>query len=90
MKFGGTLIEGPDLDLLEFSGLELSEDDEERLWGDTNPRDLLMECPSVEEVELEEIDDQPGLSDSEYEYVVRDEEKFRKELRAVIQKRLKR
>jgi hypothetical protein len=82
--FTGTLMDGPDIDLIEISGLTLSDDELDALWGETTPRGLLMECPSCGERLIDEIDDAPGLSDSYFEYECADRETLADELRAAI------
>jgi hypothetical protein len=38
LSFGGTLIDGPDISVIELAGLELSSEEEDRLWAVTFPR----------------------------------------------------
>jgi len=66
--FQGTLMEGPKIDLIELSGIQLTEEEEEKLWGEWNERNLLMETGVVAEIELYEVDEIPGQSDVWYEY----------------------
>lgn len=65
--FTGTL-DGPELDLVELSGLSLSHAEITRLWGRTNGNDLLRECTSVRVLKEEEFDGTPGQSDRFFEY----------------------
>jgi hypothetical protein len=88
LRFRGTLIDGPDIDVIKMSGLELTGDEEEKLWSRTTPRQLVNECISCDEMEIERLDDGPGRSDSIYEYVVDDKAKFVVELQGAIRKRL--
>lgn len=74
--FKGTLIEGPDIDLVELAGLNLSDEQEFKLWEQITPRDLLVNDLWCEEIELEEQDDIPGMSDSVYEYRCGEREEF--------------
>lgn len=67
--FNGSLIEGLDVDLVEISGLKLTDEEIERIWGNISPRDLIVDNELwCEEIELHEIDEMPGQSDSYYEY----------------------
>ena len=82
--FTGTLIEGPDLDLEELSGLALSDAEWEAVWNKINHRDLVLSCPSCMEIELDEVDEIPGQSDSYFEYDCDDRDLFIAELRSAI------
>ncbi len=62
MIFSGSLMDGPHLDLVTFSGLELTDEESDRLQEATNMRDLLCECESVQENEMYEVDEIPGMS----------------------------
>ncbi len=90
MTFSGSLMEGPDLDLVAFAGLELSDEEHDRLVENTTDRDLLCECESVQENEMYEVDEIPGMSDVYYEYCVSYPEGLREELRTLILDRIKR
>ena len=80
----GTLIEGPEIDLIELSGLELTEEEQQRIWDEITPRRILVEDLLCEEIEIEEFDDAPGLSDSVYEYRCGPREQFIERLRKVL------
>ena len=80
----GTLIEGPEIDLIELSGLELTEEEQQRIWDEITPRRILVEDLLCEEIEIEEFDDAPGLSDSSYEYLCGPREQFIERLRKVL------
>lgn len=84
LTFTGSLMDGPDFDAIKFSGLELSDDELERLWEEVHPLTLIRECTSVLELDTGEIDEIPGQSDAYFEYRVEDPEAFRKELREAI------
>jgi len=88
MTFSGSLMDGPDLDPVTFSGLELSDEESDRLVDETNMRDLLCECESVQEVEKYEVDEITGMSDVYYEYCVSYPEGLRDELRTLILERI--
>lgn len=64
----GSLMDGPDLDLIDLSGLSLTDDEVDRLWNDVSPRELLIEHLECEEVEIEEIDHAPGFTDRYVQY----------------------
>ena len=85
--FYGTLIDGPGIDLLELAGLDLSDEDHDRLWNDLSPRALLAECECVEE--FEEGDDDGFPSDVWYSYEATSKERLSDELRTVILERLR-
>jgi hypothetical protein len=72
----GTLIEGPDVNLVSLAGLQLSEEEWYAIWEKVSPRELLVEVLECEEIELEEMDGGPGLSDSRYEYLCGDRDEF--------------
>jgi hypothetical protein len=84
ISFEGTLIEGPNVNLLELAGVKLDEATEQRLWDNINARDLLLLCPSCEEILLEEVDEFPGMSDSFFEYQCGDRAQLAIELAASI------
>jgi hypothetical protein len=91
--FTGTLIEGPDIDLIEISGLQLSEDDEELLWSENDRRQFLIDNELCEEIELEGEEDEsdiPGMSDSLYEYCCGARDDFVASLRSAILEELER
>lgn len=75
-SFTGRLIDGPDIDLEALAGLTLTDDESDRIWGRISRRSLLIECLDCEEIELEEIEGGPGLSDSIYEYRCGDKADF--------------
>ena len=84
LSFTGTQVDGPDVDLVELSGLELSEDEQARLWYHVNARDLLRENPHCEEILLEDFEGGPGQSDAYFEYECDDRAAFAAALRASI------
>ena len=82
-------MEGPDIDLAEAADMNLTDEQCDLLWGEINPRDLLLLCPSVEETVTGESDCIPGMSDEFYEYEVTAydkpaQEQLRDELREAI------
>jgi hypothetical protein len=84
ISFEGTLMSGPDIDIIALAGLSLSSEEEDRLWNVTNPRDLLVARTSCEETPLYETDDAPGLSDSYFQYDHADSDVLAAELREAI------
>ena len=83
-EFTGTLMEGPEIDLIELSGLKITEEQEQQIWDQINSRDLLMSCPCVDEIEEESIDDAPGLSDTYFSYTAESKEQLGQELKEAI------
>ena len=91
LEFKGTLVEGPEVNLLELSGLELTWLDYKKIWeqdDSINQRDLLIWHLDCEEFELYEIDDSPMHSDVYYEYHCGEFDEFIKNLRDWITKLL--
>ena len=87
LEFKGTLIEGPEVNLLELSGLELTWSDYKKIWeknDSINERDLLIWHLDCEEFELYEIDESPMHSDVYYEYYCGDFDEFISKLRTWI------
>lgn len=84
MLFGGSQSEGPDLDLIAFSEINLAADQEERLRGYIDYSELIEKCASVEAFTVLTQEGPPGLSDTFYTYRVHDPDTFRVELRALI------
>lgn len=84
-EFTASLVDGPyDIDLVKEASLQLSEADEKRLWNKTNWQSLLDECPSVNLVAKEEVDEMPGQSDVFYSYVAESREQLKVDLRRAI------
>jgi hypothetical protein len=77
-------MEGPELELLELTKLALSDDETDKIWSEMDPRDLLLECPSVLEMEDYEIDEMPGMSDVYYTYEVANKAVLASELRKAV------
>ncbi|MDB4821611.1 hypothetical protein OAH81_01055 [Candidatus Pseudothioglobus singularis] len=89
LEFKGTIIEGPEVNLLKLSGLEITRLDDIKIWEQNdsiNERDLLIWHLDCEEFELYEIDDSPMHSDVYYEYYCGDFDEFIKKLREWITK----
>ena len=84
LTFKGTLMDGPEIDIFNLSGLGLTDSEEDRILGFTKARDIIVEFLGWDEVELYEIDEIPGQSDSYYEYWCGDYDKFVKQLRVFM------
>ena len=67
--FEGSLMDGVNEHLPSWCGLSLTDEDSDKLWGNTNEIDLLMSCPSIDYYE-EEGPDIPLYSDTYYKFVV--------------------
>lgn len=80
----GTLLEGPDVDLIELSGLNLSDEEQDRIWDEISPRNLLVDCLNCEEIEVDEFEGGPGMSDSTYEYRCGSRDSFVKRLSEIL------
>jgi hypothetical protein len=83
--FFGSLVDGPNIDLIKTAGLNLSDRDWDQLWGNINPRDLLLECACIEETDVDESDNFPGQSDAFYRYEATSLEKLKSELKESIE-----
>ena len=89
--FTGSLVDGPGIDLLELAGLDLTDEEHDRIWNAISPRDLLVEELSevCEEIELSEFEGGPGQSDTFYEYHCANKTAFVAQLRRVLRALLK-
>ena len=67
--FEGSLMDGVNEDLPTWCGLSLTDEDDEKIWEETNPIDLLMRCPSINYYE-KGGPDTPRFSDTYYKFVV--------------------
>lgn len=82
--FMGSYIDGCDVDLVHWCGLELTDAQSDQLWGNINSTDLLEQAGAYVETE-EEIDDAaPGMNDTYYSVTCDDVDKFRESLKAEI------
>lgn len=66
--FTGSLIEGLDVDLASLAGLDLTEEQREKIWSEVSQREVLVEHLGCEEIEIARTDSAPGMSDSTFEY----------------------
>ena len=67
--FEGSLMDGVNEDLPTWCGLSLIDEDDEKIWEETNSIDLLMRCQSINYYE-EEGPDIPRFSDTYYKFIV--------------------
>jgi hypothetical protein len=83
--FTGSYIDGLSIDLLDWAGIELSDQQIDSIWAEHNEMSLLELCPSAE-IEIErEIDDQaPGLNDTYFSVYSEDADELRQQLRQLI------
>ncbi len=65
LGFHASLMDGPSVGAVTFSGLEWS-DDLADMVAETHWQDILEECPSAEVMETGDQDDAPGMSDVFY------------------------
>lgn len=87
--FGGSYMDGPDVDLVAWSGARITDGQVEALWSDNTPERLIEKCSSAF-MDTEEFDGPSGQSDTFYTVHAADPERFRKELAAVILKAVRR
>ena len=82
--FHGSLTDGPEFNLLQFAGLDLTDEEHDRLWDRTNPRDFLLQALDIDEIVLDDFEGGPGQSDVFYEYRYASEEDFVRDLRKAL------
>ena len=82
--FRGSLIDGPDVDLVALSGLPLTEEQVEILWSTTSPRQLILDYLLCAETDIDVFDSAPGMSDTYFEYSCGKKSEFVMALRAAI------
>ena len=88
----GSQMDGLDIDLIDYCGLpELSDTEHDKLWGKTNPLDLLESCQWAffDWQDEDEIENVPLYTDRYFTVTTTDEEKLKQELRETIRKELK-
>jgi hypothetical protein len=84
--FRGTLMGGPEVDLIGFSGLQLGNRAIQAIWDQVTPARLLVDVLGCEEVEAESPDGEQGMFDAVYEYRCGAREAFLTALRAALLK----
>ena len=83
--FSGSYIDGLSVDLIEWAGVTLTDEQHDHLWGEYNEVSLLELCDNADIVIEEEIDDQwPGMNDTYYAVFSDAPDRLKEELRAVI------
>jgi len=82
----GSLVDGLELDLVALAGLELTDEQRDRLWEAIDQRSLLTDELDCAEIDLYETDGAPGISDRYVEYRCGPKKDFVKRLRAVLLK----
>jgi len=90
--FSGSYMNGLGIDLVKWAGMTLSDEQNNKLWGNINETDLLEICDNVvidvEEYD-EEDDDTPTMSNTYYTVYSEDVEALKIELRQVIEERVR-
>ena len=82
--FSASLMDGPDVDLLTFCGLQLSSEHQDVL-SDSGPlSDLVERCDAAECIEVGDVDQIPGMSDVFYWIAINDADVFARQLREAI------
>jgi hypothetical protein len=87
--FSASLVNGPDINLLNVSGLHGTDELHDAVWGSYTWKRLLEECPSAEIIKVDTWDELPSMSDTFYWVAVNDAKQFRSELRSAIVSALK-
>ena len=83
----GSLMDGIDIDLLEWAGIDCTEDESEELWSEYSPIGLLRECANayIEYSDDDEFDERPGYSDRYFNVeVIGDPNNLKKEIKELF------
>lgn len=89
--FAGSYIDGPDVDLVDYASIELTDDERGRLWEATSAVRLLEECMACALVIDDAIDDAaPGMNDTFYSVWCADETALKRELANLIRQHISR
>lgn len=85
--FSGSYIDGCEVNILEWAGVELTDAQYDKLWSVVNETDLIEEAGGF--VEIDEVieDAPPGMNDTYYSVYCSDVEEFKECLRTVIRGR---
>jgi hypothetical protein len=79
--------DGDFVDLAEWAGLKLNDEQRDRFWDEYNITRLLGDCDSAEIFIDEQVEDHlPGMNDTYYSVYTNDPEGLKAELREVIRK----
>jgi hypothetical protein len=83
--FSGSISDGLSIDLPEWAGLKLTDDQHDQLWSEYDEQSLLELCDEAEIVIENAVDDHaPGMNDTYYSVYCNDPKRLRKELRQAI------
>ena len=85
----GSYMDGIDIDVFDYCGLsELTDEEQDRVWEETNALDLFWGCCSaqVDEQDEDEIEQVTNYTDREYIVSTNNEESLKAELKAAIEK----
>ena len=80
----GSLMNGIDIDLLEWAGIDCTEDERDELWSEYSEIGLLNECSSayLDYNDDDDFDELPGYSDRYFNVeVIGDPNNLKKEIR---------
>ena len=83
----GSNMDGIDIDVFDYCGLStLTDEQQDRVWQETNVLDLFWNCCSaqVDEQDEDEIEQIPLYSDREFTVSTDNEESLKAELKAAI------
>ncbi len=80
----GSYLDGCDLDIVEWCGLALTDEQHDALWSDISETGLLERAGAY--IDIEEVieDAPPGLNDTYYSVFCDDEEDFKQHLKEEI------
>jgi hypothetical protein len=82
--FRGSYIDGCGVNLVDWCGLKLTNDQDNKLWGQINDTDLIERAGGFVDIE-EQIDDAPpGMNDTYYSVTCLDEKTFKESLQEEI------
>ncbi len=82
--FSGSLLDGLSVDLIDLAGLDLDDDERDRIWERLTPRDVLIEYCDCAEIDIDEFEGGPGMSDRYFEYRCGNKREFVERLRAAL------
>lgn len=82
--FSATLMEGPAVSYFSVAGIPETEELSERLWNEHNWQSVLEHCPVAEEIDVDEKEGAPGMSDRVYWIRVEDPYELARQLREVL------
>ena len=77
----GSLMDGLDIDLLDWAGIDYTDDEYEKFWEDVNDRKIMDDCDNSEFEVTGEIDEIPGQSDEFFKVYTWNIEALKNEIR---------